>query len=549
MVVQAGEEILVSADCAQPGGDIHITVGTGGGGDSGPVSWDELLDKPTTVSGFGLTDAVTTSDSRLTDAREWTASTITQAEAEAGTATTRRAWTAERVRQAIVAWWTALSVPIAKVTGLQAALDAKAPIDSPQFTNFADAARFTDDIDTVTSVSGGFITTRQISFSLNGTVQTTAFTGALKTKLDGIAAGATVNATDAALRDRSTHTGTQAANTITGLAAIATSGSASDLSAGTVPSARFPNTVTIPGSGSSGFIELVGNNTLTARRPTLRIRNAAATTATNYVDFGIGSNGVLPDDFICAMNDTTVFAIQAAASYRMAIYTAIGVFNNSQIVNINNANAYLNLNDGSGGMQLSSVTSMQFQRSYTEIGRWDGNSAWNVGTSHATVSGCTGASVTGTQARARFPNQVSTSAGQFAAAGDAQASRYHLRNSTTNATPATLFRDGSSARLTIPAQSCWSFKIRLSAYNSTDGIGAAWTINGGIRRDNANNTALLGTPTVTQYADTSMASAAVSVTADDTNEALQIQVTGIAAKTIRWHAVVETSEVSAGTPS
>lgn len=59
------------------------------------------------------------------------------------------------------------------------------------------------------------------------------------TKLDGVASGATANATDAALRDRATHTGTQAAATVTGLAAIATSGSASDLSTGTTPTARL----------------------------------------------------------------------------------------------------------------------------------------------------------------------------------------------------------------------------------------------------------------------------------------------------------------------
>ncbi len=39
-----------------------------------------------------------------------------------------------------------------------------------------------------------------------------------KTKLDGIASGATVNAADAALRDRATHTGEQPISTITGLA-------------------------------------------------------------------------------------------------------------------------------------------------------------------------------------------------------------------------------------------------------------------------------------------------------------------------------------------
>jgi len=91
---------------------------------------------------------VGTSDARLTDAREWTASTVTQAEAEAGTATTRRAWTAQRVFQAIAAWWAA---------------------------------------------------------------------SAMKTKLDGIATGATANSTDAQLRDRSTHTGSQAISTISGL--------------------------------------------------------------------------------------------------------------------------------------------------------------------------------------------------------------------------------------------------------------------------------------------------------------------------------------------
>jgi len=44
-------------------------------------------------------------------------------------------------------------------------------------------------------------------------------TSAERTKLAGVATGATANATDAALRDRATHTGTQAANTISDFAA------------------------------------------------------------------------------------------------------------------------------------------------------------------------------------------------------------------------------------------------------------------------------------------------------------------------------------------
>lgn len=53
-----------------------------------------------------------------------------------------------------------------------------------------------------------------------------------------ISTSATVNSTDAALRDRSTHTGTQAASTVTGLATVATSGAYADLSGTpTIPAA------------------------------------------------------------------------------------------------------------------------------------------------------------------------------------------------------------------------------------------------------------------------------------------------------------------------
>lgn len=48
-------------------------------------------------------------DSRFTNSREWTAATVSQSEAEAGTSATRAAWTAQRVRQAIAAWWTTVS--------------------------------------------------------------------------------------------------------------------------------------------------------------------------------------------------------------------------------------------------------------------------------------------------------------------------------------------------------------------------------------------------------------------------------------------------------
>lgn len=146
--------------------------------------------KPVSTATQTALDAkAATSDSRLTDSREWSADTISQAEAEAGTATTRRAFTALRVFQAIAAWWAGSSA---------------------------------------------------------------------KTKLDGIASGATANATDAQLRDRSTHTGTQPVGTITGLAAIATSGSASDLASN--PTFVGDAVINGPSTGVSGSLK-VGNTT------------------------------------------------------------------------------------------------------------------------------------------------------------------------------------------------------------------------------------------------------------------------------------------------
>lgn len=57
-----------------------------------------------------------------------------------------------------------------------------------------------------------------------------------KTKLNGVASGATANATDAQLRDRSTHTGTQAHTTITGLGTAATQNTTAFEAAGAVAS-------------------------------------------------------------------------------------------------------------------------------------------------------------------------------------------------------------------------------------------------------------------------------------------------------------------------
>lgn len=114
-------------------------------------------------------------DSRLSDAREWSAATVSQADAEAGSSTSRFAFTPLRVFQSIAAWWAG---------------------------------------------------------------------SAAKTKLDGIASGATANQTDAHLLSRANHTGTQLASTISDfttavIAAAPPTTNASLLTSGTLPDARL----------------------------------------------------------------------------------------------------------------------------------------------------------------------------------------------------------------------------------------------------------------------------------------------------------------------
>ena len=75
-----------------------------------------------------------------------------------------------------------------------------------------------------------------------------------------VANGATANSADAFLLARANHTGTQAASTITGLAAVATSGSAADLTAGTLPAARFDDTA--HGARAGGTLHAAATTTV-----------------------------------------------------------------------------------------------------------------------------------------------------------------------------------------------------------------------------------------------------------------------------------------------
>lgn len=85
----------------------------------------------------------------------------------------------------------------------------------------------------VSSGSGTSLTAAQVKTLYESNPDTNAFTDSEETKLGGIADGATANATNAQLRDRSTHTGTQLASTISDFAATVRGTLLAGLAAGT----------------------------------------------------------------------------------------------------------------------------------------------------------------------------------------------------------------------------------------------------------------------------------------------------------------------------
>ena len=122
-----------------------------------------------------------------------------------------------------------------------------------------------------------------------GTGVPEALTAAQVRTILNVANGATANAADAVLLARANHTGTQAASTITGLAAVATSGSAADLTAGTLPAARFDDTA--HGSRAGGTLHAVATGSVAGFLSAADKTKLDAITGTNTGDQTITLTG------------------------------------------------------------------------------------------------------------------------------------------------------------------------------------------------------------------------------------------------------------------
>lgn len=162
------------------------------------------------------------------------------------------------------------------------------------------------------------------------------------------------------------------------------------------------------------------------------------------------------------------------------------------------------------------------------------------------VSSATNSWATGFAVSANRQGMAAYAQGAFAANGDAQKVWWVLRRKTTDATPTTLMVDGSSAMLLVTSGKILVVDILISGIKS-DGTAAATYKRKVAIKNVGGTTSLVGSPETigTDYEDNYLTD--VAITADDTNDALQINVTGITGETWRWVAVVEGLEIAYGT--
>ncbi|MAB96919.1 MAG: hypothetical protein CMK71_02470 [Pseudomonadaceae bacterium] len=137
----------------------------------------------------------------------------------------------------------------------------------------------------------------------------------------------------------------------------------------------------------------------------------------------------------------------------------------------------------------------------------------------------------------------------FGAQYSSQAGKYVIGAATSSATPTKLASDQSSPsatnQVTLPNNAAYAFSGKVVVREGSTGDCAAWSISGLLRRgSSAATTAIVGTPTKTLLgADAGASSWDIALSADTTNGALALTVTGEASHSLRWVADIETAEV------
>ena len=141
----------------------------------------------------------------------------------------------------------------------------------------------------------------------------------------------------------------------------------------------------------------------------------------------------------------------------------------------------------------------------------------------------------GSRSLAAIYGKKAHASGRFSSNGDAQGCMYVLRSDTSDATAEAMTTNNSTA-----ADTCITFSGTVTGMQNGAQSYGSWEIKGLLVNDGGTTTLANSAITVIQNAS----SWGLALSADNTNNALKIQVTGEASHNIRWVANIQTSEVT-----
>lgn len=286
--------------------------------------------------------------------------------------------------------------------------------------------------------------------------------------------------------------------------------------------------------------ERVNNNS--APNGTVNVTSISALETSTDVDFALISRGTgatltsIPDSTATGGNKRGTHATDWQKSRSAATHVASG---NQSVIGGGNGNIGSGLLSTIAGGDFNTASS-----SYSSIGGGGGHAANSLA---GTIPGGRRGSTRGVVGYMALPacNQPIAQV-----SGVSQGGVLVLAVETTNASPTVLRSDtsaaGTSNQLVLPNNSAYLVRGSVVANVTGAGNSRGWTLEVLIKRGaSAGTTALVGSVVLNSIAyDAGAAAWVVSVTADTTNGALAVTVTGAAATTIRWVCKLETTEAT-----
>jgi hypothetical protein len=175
----------------------------------------------------------------------------------------------------------------------------------------------------------------------------------------------------------------------------------------------------------------------------------------------------------------------------------------------------------------------------TSSGIWSsvaGGQNNTASSNHSFISG-------GYQALADRNGLSAHAAGRFAANGDAQKTTAVFRNKTTTNSAVELFLDGASVRYTVTSGKVISMLINITGTKSDGSAVAHYVRQYSIKNVGGTTSEVYAAVTV---GTDNAAGTSIALSADNTNDSLKIEVTGVTSETWRWVASVDAVEVGYG---